>query len=94
VSKCLSCGTFLVLLNMFTYVHMCTFTSTYYIITCWFLCRHSVFVYRISTTTFTVLCVAGSVVLWSIQCSVFYSRRIFWFVLLNQPDVGCGSFKL
>ena len=59
-----------------------------------FLYRHSVFVCRISTATFTVLCVAGSVVLWSNQCSVFYSRCIFWFILFDQPDVGCGSFKL
>ena len=42
----------------------------------------------------SLLCVAGSVVVWSNQCSVFYSRCIFWFVLLDQPDVGCGSIKL
>jgi hypothetical protein len=40
------------------------------------------------------LCAAGPIVLRPYQCSVFYGRRFFWFVLLNQPDVGCGSVKL
>jgi hypothetical protein len=43
---------------------------------------------------FVVTSVAGTLVLWANQCSVFYGRRVFWFVLLNQPDVGCGSVKL
>ena len=95
VSKCLGCGSVLGLLNMFIYVCIYIYINlldNYMLV--FFFGRPSVFVCRSSTTTFTVLCVAGSVVLWSNQCSVFYSRCIFWFVLLNQPDVGCGSVKL
>lgn len=40
------------------------------------------------------LCVAGAVILRPNQRSFFYGRRVFWFLLLNQPDVGCGSLKL
>jgi hypothetical protein len=52
---------------------------------------------RVRTSNLThalSFCVPGTVVLRPNQCSVFYSRRVFWFILLNQPDVGCGSVKL
>ena len=42
----------------------------------------------------SVFCVSGAVVVRPYQCRVFYGCCVFWFILFDQPDVGCGSVKL